>query len=262
MSGENKSPVLEKKWDPALYDQQHSFVWKYGAEMLELLRPQPGERILDIGCGTGHLTQQIALSGAEVIGLDHSAEMIEKARTAYPGLQLVQADAADFSSSQPFDAVFSNAAMHWMKRISEVTACIARALKPGGRYVVEFGGRGNLDAVHGALKRAMQEVGCPAGDELKLYFPAIGEYASLLEEHGLEVTQAWLFVRPTALEEGENGLRRWLEMFTSQSLARLSPQQKDDCIRRVEAALRATLFRDGTWYADYRRIRIVAKRVK
>lgn len=255
-----KAAIPEKKeWDAATYDRKHSFVWKYGAEVVELLAPRKGERILDLGCGTGHLTHQISLSGAEVIGLDRSPEMIGQAREAYPHLEFVMGDGSDFQFSEPFDAVFSNAALHWMTRPAEVAGCISRALKPGGRLVAEFGGKHNLRSIHAAVKKAMDSLGIRAGEDLK-YFPSIGEYASLLEEHSLAVTYAILFDRPTKLGGGENGLRDWLETFTSNFLARISPAQQPEFFRRVENELRPVLFRDGAWFADYRRIRIVAVR--
>src|SRR5579864_6071694 len=193
-------------WDAALYDARHSFVWKYGAEVIELLAPRKGERILDVGCGTGHLSRQIALSGADVTGLDRSPAMIEQARKSYPEMKFIQGDAADFEVAEPFDAIFSNAALHWVKRAGQAAACIAGALKPGGRFVAEFGGKRNLAAFHGAIKSAMQAMGCAVGEDLDLwYFPSIGEYASLLEANHLAVTYAVLFDRLTPLDEGENG---------------------------------------------------------
>ena len=176
----------EKRWDPALYDSKHSFVWKYGQELIELLASQAGERILDLGCGTGHLTSQLALAGASVTGLDVSQSMIEQARKNYTDLEFVKADAADFAFAEPFDAVFSNAALHWVKRAENVVVCLARALKPGGRFVAEFGGKGNIQAIHTALLRALDDFGLAnkAGWN-PWYYPSVGEYASLLERHGL-----------------------------------------------------------------------------
>lgn len=261
-SESSRAAIPEKReWDAAAYDKKHSFVWKYGAEVVELLSPQKGERILDLGCGTGHLTSQLSLSGAEVIGLDRSPEMIEQARQAYPHLRFVLGDGADFEFPELFDAVFSNAALHWMTRPAAVARCISRALKPGGRLVAEFGGKRNLYALHAAAKKAIESLGFRVGEELKLwYFPSIGEYAVLLEEHHLAVTYAILFDRPTPLDGGESGLRDWLQTFTSNFLARLTPAQRPEFFKQVEAELRPTLFRDGTWFADYRRIRIVAIR--
>jgi trans-aconitate methyltransferase len=254
-----------KRWDPALYDSKHSFVWKYGLELIELLAPQRGERILDLGCGTGHLTNQIAVSGAAVTGLDISQAMIEQARQNYPDLEFVQGDAAAFAFTQPFDAVFSNAALHWIKRPEAVVECIARSLKPGGRFVAEFGGKGNIAAIHAALRaalrRALQGLDLKRTEEWNpWYYPSVGEYATLLERHGLAVRYATLFDRPTPLEEGERGLRLWLEMFAGDLLDTLAPSQREDVIHSVEEELRPAQFRDGAWYADYARIRVMARR--
>jgi SAM-dependent methyltransferase len=251
----------EKRWDPALYDSKHSFVWKYGQELIELLAPQAGERILDLGCGTGHLTSQLAGLGSSVIGLDVSEAMIEQARANYPDLEFVKADAADFAFAEPFDAVFSNAALHWVKSAEGVVVCVARALKPGGRFVAEFGGKGNIRAIHAALLRALGELGLEnkAGWN-PWYYPSVGEYATLLERYGLAVRTAALFDRPTPLEEGELGLRLWLEMFAGDLLDTLTPEAREQAIQSVEGHLRATQFRDGAWIADYARIRVSARR--
>ncbi|HEU5369911.1 MAG TPA: methyltransferase domain-containing protein [Ktedonobacterales bacterium] len=246
-------------WDAALYDGKHSFVWKYGASLLELLAPQPGERVLDVGCGTGHLTAQIAAAGAEVVGIDKSADMLEEARKRYPALRFELADAADVAFDAPFDAVFSNAALHWMTEPERVAANIARALKPGGRFVAEFGGKGNMQALIVAVVEALEAMGYSSeGVASFWYFPGIGEYAALLERQGLEVTSALLFDRPTSLEGGDEGLRVWLKMFGTSFLAALSAEQQAELVRRVEERLRPTQYRDGTWIAPYRRLRVVA----
>jgi trans-aconitate methyltransferase len=260
-----QAPVSEKRWDPTLYDSKHSFVWKYGQELIELLAPQPGERILDLGCGTGHLTSQLALAGSSVTGLDHSPAMIQQARLNYPNLAFVEGNAADFAFAEPFDGIFSNAALHWVKRAEDVVVCVASALKPGGRFVAEFGGKGNIRAIHVALLHALEEL----GNALRLakhsewnpwYYPTIGEYASLLERHGLAVRHAVLFDRPTPLEEGERGLRIWLQMFAEDLLDALSPEAREQTIQSVERQLRPSRFRDGSWIADYARIRVLARR--
>jgi len=244
-------------WNPALYDGKHSFVWKYGASLLELLAPQPGERILDLGCGTGHLTAQIAEAGAEVIGIDAAPAMIEEARRAYPSLRFEIMDARDFTFPEPFDAVFSNAVLHWVKQPAEVIDCLRRALKPGGRFVAEFGGRGNVKQIATALESAFLELGC-GSFELPWYYPGIAEYAGLLEQSGFEVTHAILFDRPTPLE-GEEGLRHWIEMFGGAILSRVPEDRRDLFFKKVEEQARPTLYREGTWSADYRRLRIVAR---
>ncbi len=164
------------EWDAALYDDRHSFVWKRGAALIELLAPRSGEWVLDLGCGTGHLTAKIAEAGAEVIGIDSSPEMIEEARRLYPGLPFGVGDARDFHFDEPFDAVFSNAVLHWIKPPEEAVACVRRALKPGGRFVAEFGGRGNVAAIIGALDAAACAIGLGAWGH-PWYYPSIGEYA-------------------------------------------------------------------------------------
>src|SRR5262249_10579174 len=157
----------------------------------DLLAPQPGERVLDLGCGTGHLTAQIAAAGAEVLGLDSAPGMLAQAREAYRGLRFQQADARDFTLDAPVHAVFSNAALHWVRPPEAVVACVARALLPGGRFVAEFGGRGNVQAVLAALAQAARACGLSLG-EVPWYFPGIPEYAALLELAGLEVVHAEL----------------------------------------------------------------------
>jgi trans-aconitate methyltransferase len=244
-------------WDTALYDDKHSFVWKHGAALIELLAPRAGERVLDLGCGTGHLTVRIAEAGAEVIGIDSSPEMIEEARRLFPGLSFGVADARDFRCDEPFDAVFSNAVLHWVKPPEEAVACVRRALKPGGRFVAEFGGRGNVAAIIAALDAASRATGLGSWGH-PWYFPSIGEYASLLEREGLEATHAFLFDRPTPLE-GEDGLRHWAEMFARDLVGRVPSGDRERFFRDAEDAARSLLHRDGTWFADYRRLRVVAR---
>jgi len=250
------------QWDAAAYDGKHSFVWKYGADVVELLAPQAGERVLDLGCGTGHLTKMIASSGAEVVGMDNSPRMIEQARGLYPDLRFEIGDGESFHFPDPFDAVFSNAAIHWMKDQPGVAACIRRALRPGGRFIAEFGGKGNLRKIHRALYRAIASRGHNVEQTLEewKYYPSIGEYASLLEQQGFHVTYASHFERPTPLEGGVEGLRNWMQVFANNLLDALPEDAREDCIKEVEESLSPVLLRDGTWHADYRRIRVRAVR--
>ena len=144
-------------WNASLYDDKHSFVFKYGEDLISMLAPQAGERILDLGCGTGHLTQQISLTGARVTGIDSSAAMIDKASAIFPDIDFRVMSATDFDLDETFDAVFSNAALHWMKPPGPVAETIARALKPGGRLVAEMGGHGNIAKVLDALRSVLGE---------------------------------------------------------------------------------------------------------
>jgi trans-aconitate methyltransferase len=246
-------------WDPSLYERKHAFVYAYGQDLVPLLDPRPGERILDLGCGTGHLTDSIAKTGATVVGLDRSSEMVAAARRNFPGLTFVEGDATDFRFDEPFDAVFSNATLHWVPDAEGVARCVAAALRPGGRFVAEFGGRGNVRRVVAALQRAATDV---AGVSLRnpWYFPSVGEYAGLLERHGLEVRTALLFDRPTALQDGSAGMRDWLAMFAGPVLAVIPAYYRDHVVSRTEELLRPKLFRGGTWSVDYRRLRVLAVR--
>lgn len=219
--------------------------------MIDLLNPQPGETVLDLGCGTGHLTYQIAEKGAIVTGLDSAPAMVAQARMNYPSLKFMLADATNFTLPAPVDAVFSNAVLHWVKNADGALACIRRALKPGGRFVAEFGGKDNIHHLLGAI---LAEV---PGSENPWYFPSIGEYATLLERNGFRVTHAFHFDRLTKLE-GPRGIEDWIEMFGSGIVAGIDPQQRNAVYQRIVERLRPTLFRDGTWFADYVRLRVAA----
>ncbi|WP_026100399.1 class I SAM-dependent methyltransferase [Fortiea contorta] len=244
-------------WDTSLYQDKHAFVWQYGEELLQLLNPQRGELILDLGCGTGQLTEKIAQTGAEVIGIDSAPAMIEKARQNYPHLRFDVADATNFQIEQTLDAVFSNAVLHWVKEAEKAIACIHQALKPGGRFVAEFGGKGNVQAIAQALTSAIEAI-APSPTLNPWYFPSIAEYATLLEHQGFDVIYAVLFPRPTPLADGDAGMANWIQMFASAFLAELSVDQQIQLIHNVENSLKPTLYQQGNWTADYRRIRIIA----
>lgn len=245
-------------WDTELYEAKHDFVWKFGAGVVELLDPKPGERILDLGCGTGHLTAKLAHSGAEVVGLDASLEMIGQARQNFPALSFIAGDAAEMTFQSEFDAVFSNAALHWMTAAQRVIERIAQALRPGGRLVAELGGKGNiahiLNAVLRVLPRFNDGAEIPAS---RTYFPSIPEYGALLEAAGLELRTAFLFDRPTPLD-GEDGMDNWLRQFTAYYFETVPRARRDEAIAATIEALRPQLWKNGQWSADYRRLRIVA----
>ncbi len=250
-NGQDK-PV--QTWDPALYDARHSFVYKAAADMLGLLAPQSGEKIIDLGCGTGPLTAQIAAAGAQVIGLDASEEMVSEARRSFPALDFRVADARSFTVAQPQDAVFSNAVLHWVQPPAEAIRAIAAALRPGGRFVAEFGGQGCVAKIIATANRAI------AGADVRRqwFFPSVGQYAPLLEAGGFEVRFATLFDRPTPLEEGEQGMRNWLRMFAGAYFDALDENRREATFAAIEKELRADLWQENRWVADYRRIRVVA----
>lgn len=234
---------MARDWDAAHYQQRHHYVWTFGKGVIEWLDPQPGERILDLGCGTGQLTAEIVATGASVVGIDAAPSMIEKAKAQFPAIDFRLADARTFSLNELFDAVFSNAALHWVQPADAAIARISAALKPGGRFVAEFGGKGNIQAVLNAIHASDPSFENP------WYFPAVGEYASILEAHSLEVQRANLFDRLTPLE-GEDGMRDWLRMFL--------PALDESIAANAVSRLAATNRNDAGWFADYRRIRVFA----
>jgi trans-aconitate methyltransferase len=241
-------------WDAQRYQSQHSYVFQYGEGLVDLLAPQPGERILDLGCGSGQLTAKIAGNGATVIGIDQSPEMIEQARANFPAMDFRVANASAFELESPVDAVFSNAVLHWVKNATSAIACVRRALLPKGRFVLEMGGHGNT----GKLLDAVREVAGPV--ESPWYFPTVGEYTCLLEANGFEIRVAMLFDRPTIVE-GEDGLEDWLAMFGEGLFRGMSESRKQQIRRAVADRMRPTNYRDGHWILDYRRLRIKAEKL-
>ncbi len=248
-----------QQWNANLYDSKHKFVSWLATDLVELLSPKAEERILDLGCGTGHLTQKIATYGSEVLGIDSAETMISQARKNYPNLQFAVVDATKLEFREEFDAVFSNAVLHWIKQPEKVIAGVWKSLKPKGRFVAEFGGKGNINLIQTALNKAIYTENS-AFDEVvnPNYFPSIAEYGSLLEKQGFELTFATLFARPTPLEDGERGMVNWLKMFRNSILASFDEDTQARILSNVEDVLRPTLYKNGTWFADYRRLRIVA----
>lgn len=244
-------------WNPELYEARHSFVWQFGEGVIELLDPKPGEKILDLGCGTGQLTQKIAERGAEVTGLDASPEMIGQARQNYPRLRFVLEDAANMRLEGEFDAVFSNAALHWMLDATGVAQAVARALRPGGRFVAELGGKGNIAEIEQAIATVAIRHHGDSAPKKRTFYPCIGEYAGVVEGCGLEVRLAQLFDRLTPLE-GAQGMENWIRQFKWYHFDTLPGGEADDAVCETVELLRGSLFRDGQWFADYRRLRIVA----
>ena len=244
-------------WNAQLYENNHAFVWQYGEDVVQLLAPQPKEQILDLGCGTGHLTAKIAASGAKVVGMDADVAMIEQAKQNYPELEFVIADAQKFRFDRSFDAVFSNATLHWVRDPEAAIQCIERALKPAGRLVAEFGGKGNIQTILQAIDQALNTIGQSSQRLNPWYFPSISEYTNLLEKNGFEVSFAVLFDRPTLVED-QAGLVNWLEMFANCFFTNASAQERSNLLIAIENNLRPVLYQDGSWILDYRRLRVLA----
>jgi len=247
------------KWNAELYDSKHDFVFQYGESVLELLDIKPGERILDLGCGTGHLTNKIKDHGAEVTGIDASGDMIAKAKESFPGINFLVADAADFHFDEPFDAVFSNAVLHWVHKADEAIKCVYDSLKPGGRFVAEMGGRGNNAHIMAALKHVLVKHGHADRAKKKMwYFPSLGEYTTSLENAGFRVTFAVHFDRPTLLKDGREGVAKWLEMFGLTYFEGIEQTEKEQILTEITDIVEPNYNKDGEWHIDYVRLRFVA----
>jgi len=255
---EAKNIMSNQNWDTKLYDKKHSFVSEYGNELLNLLSPRDDENILDIGCGTGDLANEIYSSGAKITGIDASEEMVIRANEKYPNINFYVMDAKNLKFPAKFDAVFSNAVLHWIKSPKQVLKSIYSVLESEGRFVCEFGGKGNceiiLNSVIGNMKKMNYDY---AAEKFPWYFPSIGEYTSLMEEVGFQVTYATHFDRPTKLMDKETGLRNWISMFVGNLVKEVKERDLEMLIDSVESEVKHKLFQNGDWYADYKRIRVI-----
>jgi trans-aconitate methyltransferase len=252
------SPSGDGGWNAKLYDDKHSFVFKYGEDLVHLLSPKSGERILDLGCGTGYLTNLIAESGAEVIGIDKSVEMIEKAKAEYSNIDFKILSATDFHFDKKFDAIFSNAVLHWVLEKEKVINCMYENLKLNGRLVIEMGGKNNVQSIMDAIKKYLSKYTTIDTSFNIWYYPSLSEYTSLLEAKGFRVTYASHYDRETELKDAANGIKDWIKMFGSSFLKNIDKTSAEKMLNEIQESLRPTNFRDGKWYADYKRLRVVA----
>lgn len=243
-------------WDPERYARNARFVTDLGMAVVNLLAPQPGERILDLGCGDGVLAAKLAEMGCEVVGVDASEMQVEAARKLGVDTRVMAGEALQFHDE--FDAVFSNAALHWMLRPDEVIAGVWRALRRGGRFVAEMGGHGNVEAIRAALVGALQGRGINGESLVPWYFPTIEDYSARLRKAGFVISYISLFPRPTPLP---GDLISWLENFAENFLRALPAAERPAYIKEVREALRPKLCdADGNWTADYVRLRFAAQK--
>ncbi|MFC1673085.1 class I SAM-dependent methyltransferase [Pseudomonadota bacterium] len=241
-------------WSPETYLRNASFVPEFGKDVVSLLAPQRGERILDLGCGEGTLSAQIQALGADVLAVDASEGQVEATRARGVGAQVMDGLELDFDGE--FDAVFSNAALHWMTPISLVMEKVFRALKPGGRFVAEMGGAGNITAIRVALYDALETRGISPARHDPWSFPGPGEVTELLKRTGFDVQSLDLFRRPTELPGDISG---WLDTFASPYLAAVDDAEHDALMAEVREALVPQLLNaDGVWVADYVRLKFKA----
>jgi trans-aconitate methyltransferase len=245
---------MSQTWSPADYLHNAAFVPALGAPLISRLAPRPGERILDLGCGDGTLTEAIAASGARVVGVDSSPEMIAAARAR--GLDVRLMDATRLAFEAEFDAVFSNAALHWVRDANAAVAGVHRALKPAGRFVAEFGGHTGVAAISVAIRAvlALRQISY----DWPWYFPTADEYRERLETHGFEVEDIRLFPRPTPLPTGMTG---WLRTFARALFSSVPEASRAAIETEIVELLRPSLCdAAGNWTADYVRLQVVARR--
>lgn len=243
-------------WNATEYKRHASFVASSAREVIELLDVQEGEKILDIGCGDGALTFEIQKRGGSVTGIDASSSMV--ASTKKRGIEAYVVDGHNIDYRNEFDAVFSNAALHWLTRPEKVIAGVYRALKPNGRFVAELGGKGNIGSILKAMRETFQENKDFGKFESPWFFPALEEYRSLLEKGGFTVNHMELLPRPTPLE---SGVEHWLEIFAEGIAGHLSAKQKEKFLLSVKDRLAPILYsQQEGWVADYVRLRFVATR--
>ena len=248
---------MQQIWDPARYALNARFVADFGLPVVELLDPQPGERILDLGCGDGALTEKLAALGCQAVGVDSSPAQIAAAQAR--GLDARVVDAHHLPFEAEFDAVFSNAALHWMPQPEAVLAGVWRALEPGGRFVGEMGGAGNIALVQEALQTALARRGVDHQQTSPWYFPDENEYRSKLEHAGFVATSMERFPRPTPLP-GDVG--DWLETFAGSFLDLFPGNQRAQVIDELRELLRPSLLNDeGVWVLDYVRLRFAATKL-
>jgi SAM-dependent methyltransferase len=244
-----------QRWEAQSYVVNAGFVAELGAPVVELLAPRAGERILDLGCGDGRLTERIAAMGAEVVGADAAPDLLAAARAR--GIDVVLADGHRLPFVAAFDAVFSNAALHWMTRPDAVIAEVRRALRPRGRFVGEFGGHGNVAAIVTALLATLAKRGGDGMARFPWFFPTEAEYARLLVGGGFRVREIALIPRPTALPTGMAG---WLDAFANPFMVGLGAADRAAALDEAVALLAPTLRDgDGRWTADYVRLRFAAE---
>ena len=247
----------KQTWDTKLYNTTSSFVTTYGEDIVKLLDPQKHECILDLGCGTGRLTDLISQQSKQVIGVDTAANMIQTAKESYPNIDFKVCDAQDTIQVEDSscDSVFSNAALHWMIDADSVVKNVYKALKTNGRFVFEMGGKGNISNLLDSIYKVSNNYGI-TDYQLRNFYPSISEYATILENNGFTVSYAQIIERPTHLE-GDNGVKDWVESFRVNILLDLG-DKKDSFLSDIQDVAQDKLLKDGKWYADYVRLRMVA----
>lgn len=241
-------------WNPERYAKNACFVSALAEPLSELLNPRWGELLLDLGCGDGVLTEKIAGCGGTVYGIDASSAQLKAAKKK--GLQVLVMDGEQLCFKSVFDAVFSNAALHWMKQPEKVASGVWNCLKPGGRFVGEFGGHGNVDKIRSALHGALRSRSINPLTVDPWYYPSLEEYSRLLANVGFTVDSIEIIPRPTQLP---GDILDWLEIFAQPFTKSVPEAERGSFLEAIRTELEPELRQpDGTWFADYVRLRFKA----
>ena len=245
------------EWNSTLYDNKHDFVAEYGKGLLEFVPQNTKQTILDLGCGTGTLTVQLAGLCNKIVGVDASQDMVDKAKEEFGDIEFKVCDALALPFEKEFDVVFSNAVFHWISDHDALLKNIHKALKPQGLLVCEFGASGNIATIENAFAKACNSLGY--GYEAKFNFPTAEDFGNLLEKNGFIIDRIYDYDRPTVLKDGEQGLVNWMKQFFVSELEVMPEQVQIMIFEKVEELARETLWNGEEWIADYRRLRAIAR---
>lgn len=244
------------EWNSTLYDKKHDFVAEYGKGLLEFVPQNAKQSILDLGCGTGTLTAQLADLCDRIVGVDASQNMIDKAKEEFSNIEFKVCDALALPFKKEFDVVFSNAVFHWISDHDALLKNIHKALKPQGVLVCEFGASGNIATIENAFAAACSSRGYSY--EPKFNFPMVEDFDKLLEDNGFVIDRIYDYDRPTVLKDGEQGLVNWMKQFYASELQVMPEHVQTMVLEKVEELTRDTLWNGAEWVADYRRLRVIA----
>lgn len=244
------------KWNSTLYDKKHDFVAEYGKGLLEFVPKNAGQAILDLGCGTGVLTVQLAELCNKIVGVDSARSMINRAKQQFSNIEFKVCDALALPFENEFDLVFSNAVFHWISDHDTLLKNIHKVLKPQGLLVCEFGARGNIAVIENAFTKVCNSLGYHY--EPKFNFPTTEDFGELLESNGFVIDRIYDYDRPTVLKDREQGLVNWMKQFFASELVVMPDDIQARVFEQVEELTRAILWNGKEWVADYRRLRAIA----
>lgn len=244
------------EWNSTLYDKQHDFVAEYGKGLLEFVPKNDEQVILDLGCGTGVLTVQLAELCNRIVGVDSSQSMIDKAKERFNNIEFKVCDALALPFENEFDVVFSNAVFHWISDHDTLLKSIHKVLKAQGVLVCEFGANGNIATIEDAFVKACNSLGY--GYEPKFNFPTVEDFGKLLENNGFVIDRLYDYDRPTVLKDNEQGLVNWMKQFFASELTVMPEYTQAMVFKKVEELTKDVLWNGAEWVADYRRLRAIA----